>query len=100
MKNNTTPISRSTEIVLDSAIAKVLLENQAQIREITSIRQTLIISDQKLISALVANAGFDIQKFERWEYKDGKNGKTLLVLVPPPAQPPTVERPNVKPPEE
>jgi hypothetical protein len=82
------PISRSQRVKLSPAVAKVLRINQAKIQQLTSTMQTLAMADQELVGALAADAGQKLEDFQRWEYEDGKDGATFLVLVPAPMAPP------------
>ncbi len=91
------PVSRSKRVKLSPAITKVLMENQAQAKQLSTALQTLSMADQRLVAALTADAGYKLDEFERWDYENGKDGATYLVLIPAPLPPPgPPQRPTPK----
>ena len=85
---NNEPLSRSVCVKLAPSVAKVLLANRAKVQQLSLLMQQAAAMDQEFVRALAADAGHELESFERWDYEEGKDGVVFLKLVPPQLPPP------------
>lgn len=94
---NNEPLSRSVRVQLAPSVAKVLLSNRAKVQQLSLLMQQAAAMDQEFVRALAADAGHELESFERWDYEEAKDGVFYLTLVPPQLPPPPLpQRPAPK----